>query len=43
VRTQLTVPIDTQWHHDHGRGSRRDKATNQQLPTLREEQIVVSL
>lgn len=35
------LPRSTQWHRDHGRQSRRDKAIKQQLLTPREEQAVV--
>jgi hypothetical protein len=43
VRSRLSFPINTQWHRDHRRGSHRVKATNQQLLTPREEQVVVNL
>lgn len=35
------LPYNTQWHRDHGRGTRRDKAIKQQLLTPREEQAIV--
>jgi hypothetical protein len=35
------LPYTTQWHRDHGRGTRRDKAIKQQLLTPREEQAIV--
>jgi hypothetical protein len=35
------LPYTTQWHRDHGRGTRRDKAIKQQLLTPREEQAMV--
>lgn len=37
----LPPPPSTQWHRDHGRQSRRDKAIKQQLLTPREEQAIV--
>lgn len=35
------LPPSTQWHRDHGRQSRKDKAVKQQLLTPREEQAIV--
>ena len=35
------LPYNTQWHRDHGPGTRRDKAIKQQLLTPREEQAIV--
>jgi hypothetical protein len=35
------LPPSTQWHRDHGRKSRRERAVEQQLLTPREEQAIV--
>ena len=35
------LPPSTQWHRDHGRQSRKDKAIKQQLLTPHEEQAIV--
>ena len=39
--TPLPLPPSTQWHRDHGRQTRQDKATKQQLLTPYEEQAIV--
>jgi hypothetical protein len=37
----LPLPPSTQWHRDHGRQTRQDKAIKQQLLTSHEEQAIV--
>ena len=39
--TPLPLPPSTQWHRDHGRQTRQDKAIKQQLLTPHEEQAIV--